>query len=256
MISYEWTGAPDPDNIVSPSVMLSFGAHVFALTVTDEKGLTSSVDEVVITVFAPSPAKEYHAPEIVLETTGYAVREGAILEIPVSASDPDGETLSLTAETEIKNARFNTRSGVHSSGMFIFQPDYDQQGAYVVVFTATDPFGVRSSKTVTLRVDQVNRPPELSIPAEVTVEEGKILTRSHHRHGSGPGHPFLYGGRPSSKRPIPGINRYPDLHAGPRTGRNVSPGFQGFRWQGNRYKDPGHQRDGCPGKPVRDIGER
>ncbi|MBA3028400.1 MAG: hypothetical protein FP816_06245 [Desulfobacteraceae bacterium] len=176
MVSYEWTGAPDPDNIVSPSVMLSFGAHVFALTVTDEKGLTSSIDEVVITVFAPSPAKEYHPPEIVLETTGYAVREGAILEIPVSASDPDGETVSLTAETKIKNARFNTRSGVHSSGMFIFHPDYDQQGAYVVVFTATDPFGVRSSKTVTLRVDQVNRPPELSIPAEVTVEEGKILT--------------------------------------------------------------------------------
>ncbi|MBU4001989.1 MAG: hypothetical protein KKB94_06685, partial [Proteobacteria bacterium] len=45
MVSYEWTGVPDPDNTASPSVMLSFGAHVFALTVTDEKGLTSSIDE-------------------------------------------------------------------------------------------------------------------------------------------------------------------------------------------------------------------
>jgi hypothetical protein len=174
--TYEWTGHPDPENIMSPTVNLPFGSHVFSLAVTNDKGFTSRKDQVVIQIHAPSLPKEAHAPELYLETTGYSVAEGSILEFPVSASDPDGEPVSLTAETRIPNARFSGGSGEHASGVFIFEPDYDQQGAYAVVFTATDPFGFRSSKTVTLRVDPVNRPPELTIPLNAVVEEGKILT--------------------------------------------------------------------------------
>ncbi len=51
--SYNWTGTPDPANVVSPTVSLAAGSYSFSLVVTDNAGASSAPDSVLITVNAP-----------------------------------------------------------------------------------------------------------------------------------------------------------------------------------------------------------
>ena len=176
--SYVWTGNPDPEDVENPIVSLPFGTHVFSLVVTDNKGLESVADSVTITILAPVAPAERHAPEIVLESTSYEVEEGVRLEIPVSASDPDNEPVSLSMATVMANVQFTSTPGNQANGLFVAQPNYDQQGTHVVVFSARDPFGIKTSRAVTIRVNNVNRPPVMDMVSEATVNEGGILTVS------------------------------------------------------------------------------
>lgn len=176
--SYVWTGNPDPEDVENPIVSLPFGTHVFSLVVTDNQGLESVADSVTITILAPVAPAERHAPEIVLESTSYEVEEGARLEIPLSASDPDNEPVSLSMATVMANVQFTATPGNQATGLFVSQPNYDQQGTHVVVFSARDPFGIKTSRAVTIRVNNVNRPPAIDMVSEASVDEGGLLTVS------------------------------------------------------------------------------
>ena len=50
IVSYTWTGSPDPDDIAQPTVHLPAGVHTFSLVVTDNDGNDSDADTVTITV--------------------------------------------------------------------------------------------------------------------------------------------------------------------------------------------------------------
>ena len=56
-----WTGTPDPDDEVSPTVMLGEGTHSFSLVVTDNGGGNSEAAEVSITVNPPMIGGDPHA---------------------------------------------------------------------------------------------------------------------------------------------------------------------------------------------------
>src|SRR5690606_23353336 len=100
--SYQWNGTPDPDDVVSPSVSLGIGVHQFSLIVTDNVGASSSPATVTITVEALGPQS---APLVTVEeeepsdseTPEFTVTEGENLTFSVSATDPDGDPVSLTA---------------------------------------------------------------------------------------------------------------------------------------------------------------
>ncbi|MBI4556939.1 MAG: hypothetical protein HY706_05090 [Candidatus Hydrogenedentes bacterium] len=51
---YQWTGTPDPDDVVSPVVTVPRGTHVFTLIVTDGGKLVSAPDTVTILVREPT----------------------------------------------------------------------------------------------------------------------------------------------------------------------------------------------------------
>ncbi|MBI4556118.1 MAG: VWA domain-containing protein, partial [Candidatus Hydrogenedentes bacterium] len=51
---YQWTGTPDPDDVVSPVVTVPHGTHVFTLIVTDGSKLVSAPDTVTILVREPT----------------------------------------------------------------------------------------------------------------------------------------------------------------------------------------------------------
>ena len=74
IITYDWTGTPDPDNSVSPTVNLSAGTYSFTLRVTDNYDAVSTADTVTITVELPviggdphASITEYAGPETCLE---------------------------------------------------------------------------------------------------------------------------------------------------------------------------------------------
>ena len=50
IVSFIWSGNPDPDDIVNPTVRLEHGTHVFTLVVEDNQGEKSAPDEVVVRV--------------------------------------------------------------------------------------------------------------------------------------------------------------------------------------------------------------
>jgi hypothetical protein len=170
---YEWTGTPplDPEDIASPTVFLPEGTHEFRLTVYDDLD-TPSTPAPVTVVVNPVPAQ--HAPELQVSSDTAEVDEGGLLILTLSASDADGDAVTLSASPAIANAGFSSSAGTNAAGTFSFQPDYDQAGLYTVDFVARDRLGLTDRKTVEIQVNNLNRPPTIEVPTSVTVDEGAL----------------------------------------------------------------------------------
>ena len=170
--TYEWSGDPNPDDVVAPQVSLSAGTYTFSLVVIDDAGARSASDEVTVTVTSP----EAGGPPDLEVDSAFSVSEGDVLEFSVSAYDPDGDAVTLSASPRIANADFITSPGENAAGVFSFTPDYDQQGIHVVVFKARDSLGNTTTRTATITVENVNRPPVLEGGGDFEVDEGQMLT--------------------------------------------------------------------------------
>ncbi len=111
-------------------------------------------------------------PPVITGPDSLAVDEGALLAFTVHATDPDGNTLTLTAE-ELPPFAAIVDSG-NGNGGFTFAPDYDQAGVFLVTFVATDGL-LADTIAVTITVNDVNRAPVLAALAAQTVAEGETL---------------------------------------------------------------------------------
>jgi len=102
-----------------------------------------------------------------------SVGEGNLLTFAVTASDPDGDGLTLSASNVPTGASFSP-----SSQVFSWTPDYGDAGDYNVTFTVTDTGSPpeSDSETVTITVGNVNRPPVLNPIGAKSVDEGNLLT--------------------------------------------------------------------------------
>jgi len=85
------------------------------------------------------------------------VLETETLALEVIAVDPDGGTTFLSVENLPSGATFD---GVNT-GLFLWRPDYHQQGVYTILFKAADENGGMTTKEVTVRVQNRNRPPSI-----------------------------------------------------------------------------------------------
>lgn len=172
---HTWTGTPDPEDQTDPIVTLPAGTHVFALVVTDNQGVRSNRDSVTITIGEALPVGS--PPEISIETPPpYDVTEGERLVIAVSATDPDGDTVSISASPKLPNGTFAATPGDRASATFEFDPNFEQEGKYVVAFTARDSLGLTDMEAVEITVVNVNRPPIISVPDTVAIDEGSLVT--------------------------------------------------------------------------------
>ncbi|HID29944.1 MAG TPA: hypothetical protein EYP19_08065, partial [Desulfobacterales bacterium] len=101
------------------------------------------------------------------------VEEGSLLEFTITASDPDGDTLTYSA-SPLPNTSADFDPATQT---FSWTPDYGDAGNYNVLFTVSDD-GTPSqndSETVTITVGDVNRPPVLDTIGAKTVEEASLL---------------------------------------------------------------------------------
>ena len=102
------------------------GSYLVTFTARDSYGLT---DTKTIRI---DVSKTNRAPSITLQESA-TVAEGASLSLPVSATDPDGDIVTLSATGLPANAVF-----IPSGGAILFKPDYDQAGTYTVTIIASD----------------------------------------------------------------------------------------------------------------------
>lgn len=137
-------------------------------------GLTKEVNRVRVTS-GNAPAVEFTATVLnskpKLNPIGNKeVNEGEVLQFKVTATDADqNDALIFSTSTLWQNATFNS-----STGVFTFNPDYNQAGTYLITFFVTDGTDI-ASEQITITVKNVNRPPILNPIGNRTVNEGVEL---------------------------------------------------------------------------------
>ena len=122
----------------------------------------------------PDAAPINHAP-VIDPIDDVTLREGESLSLYVQASDPDGDSLTYSAQGLPQGASFN-----QSTRRFSWTPDYDQAGQYGVEVSVSD--GDRSdSESFTIRVEEGNQAPAFDpIDTQVEVNEGDELSFAIH----------------------------------------------------------------------------
>jgi hypothetical protein len=102
------------------------------------------------------------------------VAEGTTLTVPVSATDPDGTTPTLSTSLPLPtNASFV--NNLNGTGTFTFSPVFGQSGNYTVIFFASDGF-LKDSQVVAITVVKTNRPPVMTAIGAQAINQGQTLT--------------------------------------------------------------------------------
>jgi hypothetical protein len=161
----------------------SADAGVYAgitVTATDAGGLSDS-QTFVLTVTDVPPA--VNNPPVLAAISDQTMAEGARLNVPLSASDPDGDQITLTA-TNLPAFGVFLNNG-DGTGSVNFTPGFADAGTFTgIQVRATDAGGLSDSKTFTLIVTDVTPSTDLTVnidikpgacPNRLSVKAGGIL---------------------------------------------------------------------------------
>ncbi len=154
---------------VRPSVTgLAVGSYVDSVTVASAQAENSPVVIIELEVTQPNQAP------VITPVADTDVDENQLLEITVTATDPDGTTPGLTDGGLPDGAGFADNGD--GTGTFTWTPSFIQGGtAYDVIFIASDG-ELTDEDTVTITVNNVNRPPVLAEIGSKTVAEEALLS--------------------------------------------------------------------------------
>jgi len=95
------------------------------------------------------------------------IMEDSKFEGKLAFSDVDGDPLKLEASGLPGGMKMT------EEGLLSWTPTNDDVGEYTVTFKVSDPSGLSAELTWTFRVVNVNDPPTITLPGEITVTEGK-----------------------------------------------------------------------------------
>ncbi len=97
-------------------------------------------------------------PPVINPVANQSVPQGSILQFTVTASDPNGDNVMLSATSLPQNATFNTVTGDSVvTGTFTFTPSLSQLGNFTATFRAVDDSGASVSRSVSINVTEVER---------------------------------------------------------------------------------------------------
>ncbi|MGE5180189.1 MAG: Ig-like domain-containing protein, partial [Bacteroidota bacterium] len=96
-------------------------------------------------------------PPVVTAPANETVDEGVLLTFTVSATDPDGNHVTLTALGLPAGASFTDNND--NTGTFTWTPSFSQAGLYTVTFMGNDGNGATGTATTMITVNNVNRAP-------------------------------------------------------------------------------------------------
>ena len=101
-----------------------------------------------------------------------AVDEGDSLNLPVTASDPDGDPLAFTADGLPPFVTFLDNGD--GTAILSLAPSFNDAGTYSITVTVSDG-DLATSETLTLTINNVNRSPVLDPIGDQAVDEGSPL---------------------------------------------------------------------------------
>ena len=145
----------------TPSCLQS-GVYTVTFSVDDGNGGTDS-EAVVISV------NNVNCPPVLAAIGAKSVNENAQLQFTVSATDPEGDSLTYSAAGLPAGATF-------AGSTFTWTPSYSQAGSATVTITADDGNGGTDSEAVVISVADVNRSPILDLTGNKTVNENSVLS--------------------------------------------------------------------------------
>ncbi|MES9992290.1 MAG: hypothetical protein ABW098_10075 [Candidatus Thiodiazotropha sp.] len=124
IVDYIWSGTPNPDDLVSPSISLGEGAHIYNLVVIDDQGESSLSDSVKILVEPapagpPQTAEEAHASISVYEgpSTCISCHEDQALAMHGSVHyQQSGDAINLTNDVTPFSSNGLPRAGERGDG--------------------------------------------------------------------------------------------------------------------------------------------
>lgn len=133
------------------------GSNNVVMQVSDSNGGTASQS------FSVSVAN-VNGPPTISSISSQSVIENQLLQFSVSASDPDGDSFSVSASNMPTGAAF-------ASNTFSWTPSFTQSGSYSPRFTATDSNGLSSFIDVSITVNNANRVPTADPQSQTTNED-------------------------------------------------------------------------------------
>ncbi len=136
------------------------GSYQVTFSVTDSELTDSQTITITVSNVNRSP--------VLANITNKSVAENNQLLFTISATDPDGDTLSYFASALPADATFNNRT-------FTWTPSFDQAGQFYVTFIVSDGSAI-DLQTMTITVDNVNREPSLEAIGDKNVDESSQLT--------------------------------------------------------------------------------
>ena len=111
-----------------------------------------------------------NTPPVLAAIGPQSVDEGGNLDINVSATDGDGDPLTITGLPVLTNASFVDNGD--GTATYTFNPDFTQSGSYDVTFEVSDGSDT-DSEVVTITVNDANQAPVLAAIADTTIEENQ-----------------------------------------------------------------------------------
>ncbi|MCP4125977.1 MAG: tandem-95 repeat protein, partial [Gammaproteobacteria bacterium] len=142
------------------------GAYIFSLTVTD--GELSHTIDVNLGV-----SNTNRAPVI---TAGgpYTIEEASLLEVEITAVDPDGDALTFTA-TGLNNDLMNLEDNLDGTATLSFFPNMFHEGNYTVNVTTSDG-SLSDTAAINLTVTGRSNSPVLTVGGPYEMNEGETLS--------------------------------------------------------------------------------
>ncbi len=169
-ITYSVTGLPSGATFTASTKTFTWKpsftqAGTYTVTFKATAGTLFSSKTVTINVV------NVNRPPVLISPGNKTVNENVLLTFTLSATDPDGGTLSYSAVNLPLGATFTP-----STRTFSWKPSYTQSGSYNVTFKVSDG-SLTDSKTITITVVNVNRPPVANAgPDQLNAKKGVAVS--------------------------------------------------------------------------------
>ena len=118
---------------------------------------------------------DFNDPPVLTAIANQSVNEGATLDVSVTASDPNSNTLTLTVNNLPSFGTFSDNGG--GNGLIHFAPTFADSGEYSIEVIASDNGTPQLFDTTNflLTVTDQNRPPQIAAISDQTVAETDTL---------------------------------------------------------------------------------
>ncbi|MCI0535453.1 MAG: putative Ig domain-containing protein, partial [Verrucomicrobiales bacterium] len=141
------------------------GAHTITVRVTDSGNGDAARAQSASQTFNVMVRAANQSPTAVVNPDVQLI-ERQRLDLPLAATDPDGDALTWRSPNLPRGATLNPRTGI-----FSWEPDYLAAGTYAIQFIASD--GNREvSQTLTVKVNNANTAPRFVTPGGLLALEG------------------------------------------------------------------------------------